>query len=51
MLREVAYIAYYLHWPYTQIMEMDHRERGAWVGEVAQINQRLNSEGADAESF
>jgi hypothetical protein len=39
---EVAYIGYYLHWPYDQVMQMDHRERQRWVAEIARINGRLN---------
>jgi hypothetical protein len=39
---EVAYIAYYLHWPYEQIMQLDHLERRQWVNEVSKMNQRLN---------
>jgi hypothetical protein len=39
---EVAYIAYYFHWPYGEIMSMDHRERTQWVAEIARVNERLN---------
>jgi hypothetical protein len=39
---EVAYVAYYFHWPYEQIMQMDHIERRQWVSEVSKMNQRLN---------
>ena len=39
---EVAYVAYYLHWSFAEIMALDHRERQHWVGEVAKINRRLN---------
>lgn len=39
---EVAYIAYYFHWPFDQIMSMDHPERRYWVGEISKINRRLN---------
>ena len=39
---EVAYIGYYLHWPYDQIMQLEHRERQRWVAEIARINGRLN---------
>ena len=46
LLEEVAYLAYYLHWPYDQIMALEHRERWQWVSEVAKINSRLN-EGAE----
>lgn len=41
LFEEVAYIAYHLHWPYDQIMRLDHRERQHWVAEVARINTRL----------
>lgn len=42
MFEEVAYIAYHFHWPYDQIMIMEHRERQWWVEEIAKINQQLN---------
>jgi hypothetical protein len=42
LFEEVAYVAYYLHWPHDQIMRMEHHERRSWVKEVAKINQRLN---------
>jgi hypothetical protein len=46
LFEEVAYLAYYFHWPHDQIMQMEHRDRQRWVAEVARINQRLNE--ADA---
>lgn len=42
LYEEVAFIAYHFHWPYDQIMDLDHKERQRWVTEVAQINKRLN---------
>jgi len=42
LIVEVAYIAYYFHWPYEQIMALEHRERQWWVAEIARINQQLN---------
>jgi hypothetical protein len=39
---EVAYLAYHFHWPYEQVMQLDHAERKQWVAEIARINQRLN---------
>lgn len=42
MFEEVAYVAYYFHWPHDQVMNMEHRERQRWVAEIANINQRLN---------
>jgi hypothetical protein len=46
---EVAFIAYYLHWPHEQIMSLDHRDRRQWVAEVSRINRQLN-EAAKAEN-
>ena len=42
LYEEVAFIAYYLHWPHRQIMSLDHAERRRWVAEVSRINQQLN---------
>lgn len=42
LYEEVAFIAYYLHWPHEQIMLLDHRERQRWVVEVSRINKQLN---------
>jgi len=42
LFEEVAFIAYYLHWPHEQVMALDHRERQRWVAEVSKINKRLN---------
>ncbi|MBD2233304.1 DUF6760 family protein [Phormidium tenue] len=39
---EIAYIAYHFHWPYDQVMGMEHRERQQWVAEIARINQQRN---------
>ena len=47
LLEEVAYVAYHFHWPYDEIMNMEHAERQRWVEQVAQINTRLN-EGSGA---
>jgi len=42
LFEEVAYIAYHFHWPYGQIMKLEHPERQRWVEEIAKINRRLN---------
>ena len=49
LFEEIAFIAYYLHWPREQIMMLEHRERQRWVAEISRINQQLN-ESAKAES-
>lgn len=44
---EVAYLSMYLHWPYEQVMRLDHGERRRWVEQVAAMNQdRSAPEGA-----
>lgn len=45
LAEEVAYLAYYFHWPYDQIMQLEHAERRAWVAELGRMHTRLN-EGA-----
>jgi hypothetical protein len=42
LFEEVAYIGLHLHWPYDQIMALEHAERQRWVAEIAQFNRRLN---------
>lgn len=39
---EVAFIAYYFHWPVEQLLGMEHRDRRQWVEEISGINQTLN---------
>lgn len=50
MFQEVAYLAYYFHWPHSEIMDLNHLERLQWVNEVARINRKLN-ESADGDSL
>lgn len=42
LYEEVAYIAYYFHWPLEHILELEHAERRQWVEEVAKINAKLS---------
>ena len=35
-------MAYYLHWPYEQMLALEHADRLRWVKEVSDINKRLN---------
>jgi hypothetical protein len=43
LFEEVAYIAYHFHWPYDQIMSLEHLERQQWTAEIAKINKRIIS--------
>jgi hypothetical protein len=42
--QEVAYIAYHFHWSRDEILELPHPERGRWVREISDINQRLSGQ-------
>jgi hypothetical protein len=41
---EVAFIAYYFHWPLADIMELEHSDRRGWIEEISAINRRLREE-------
>ena len=42
--KEVAYVGYYLHWGFAEILGMDHRTRQRVIAEVGAINDRLDDE-------
>jgi hypothetical protein len=39
---EVAYVAYYLHWPLNEILDMEHPVRRRFVEEIGRINRSLS---------
>ncbi len=41
---EVAFIAYYFHWQYEDIMNLEHRERQRWCEEISKINRKISGE-------
>lgn len=41
---EIAFIAYHFHWPLAELLDLPHRERVAWVGQVSDINKRILTE-------
>lgn len=47
MSREVAFIAYYFHWPRDEILELSHRERRRWVEEISRLNEEVNQAGEE----
>jgi hypothetical protein len=44
---EVAAIAYHFHWPLDQIVELEHRDRRAWVDQISAINHQINQQTVD----
>ena len=39
--QEAAFIAYHFHWSLLEILELTHRERIAWVGQISNINKKI----------
>jgi hypothetical protein len=46
--REVAFVAYHLHWPHGEVMDMEHADRRRWVAEVSAINSAINGASNEA---
>lgn len=45
MQEEVAYIAYYFHWPLDDILKMEHADRRQWAKKIAEINRKMSEVG------
>ncbi|MFZ3491960.1 DUF6760 family protein [Streptomyces sp. 5.8] len=39
---EIAYIAYHFHWSHSELLDMDHVQRRAYIQSIADINQLLD---------
>lgn len=44
LYKEIAYLAYYFHWPLTEIVNLDHRQRARFVEEVTNVNRAVVGE-------
>ncbi|XME04426.1 DUF6760 family protein [Lachnospiraceae bacterium C1.1] len=44
LYKEMAFLAYYLHWSQDDLMNMDHRERRRWCSEISSINRKLSGD-------
>jgi hypothetical protein len=42
---EIVYIAYYLHWSFDSILELDHQTRARVIAEIGSINARIDGTG------
>lgn len=38
--QEIAYLAYHLHWPLDDILDLEHMDRVRLIRAVASLNQR-----------
>lgn len=43
--QEVVYVAYYLHWPLREILDLEHPMRASVIGEIGRIHGQLESDG------
>lgn len=41
LYEEVAFIAFHFHWSQEEILNLEHKARQRWVGEISKINQRF----------
>jgi hypothetical protein len=41
---EVAYVAYYFHWPMDSILAMEHPVRRRFIAAIGSINRQINGE-------
>ena len=39
---EVAFIAYYFHWQFEDVISLEHPERRRWCKEISRINKNIN---------
>lgn len=42
LFEEVAYVAYYLHWPFDAILDLEHPLRSRLIDEIGKINEQLS---------
>ena len=43
LVDEVAYVAYYFHWPLESILALEHPARRAFIDAIGSINRQINS--------
>jgi hypothetical protein len=41
---EIVYIAYYLHWSFDSILELDHHTRTRVIQEIGHLNTRASGD-------
>ena len=44
LYEEIAFIAYYFHWSYSDILDMEHAERKRWCNEITKINKKIGED-------
>jgi hypothetical protein len=42
LFEEVAYVAYYLHWSFDEILDLEHPLRSRLIDEIGKINEQIS---------
>ena len=45
LLEEVAYVAYYFHWPLESILDLPHPLRVRFIEEIGRIHRQMGETG------
>ena len=41
LFEEVGYVAWHLHWPLAEILDLEHPDRQRFVAEIGRINAQM----------
>ncbi len=44
LLEEVAYVAYHLHWPLEELLDLEHPDRRRFIEEIDRLNRRAEED-------
>ncbi len=42
LFEEVAYVAYYLHWSFAEILDLEHPVRARLIDEIGRIHEQID---------
>jgi len=48
LFEEVSYVAYHFHWPFDQILDLEHPVRREFVRRIGAINTAINASAEDS---
>ncbi|MGW6412623.1 DUF6760 family protein [Streptomyces vinaceus] len=42
---DIAFIAYHFHWPHSEVLDLEHVRRRAFINQISRINRLLREGG------
>ncbi|MEI6513631.1 MAG: DUF6760 family protein [bacterium] len=42
LFEELSFVAYHFHWPFEEILELEHRDRHQLIEQISRINRRIS---------